>query len=150
MKIWQTTIPERLYGITIPAWGLMGFQKPTKTKPARYVWVQDVRTCGLTRFRIWCMNCATDEVYSYYGDVARDSIARLFARFADSLPLESIRKPEWDSAGDYAPQDRKPQRFDALRARPCDGMQVTERSVVDGCIVGKRRYSEVGYWARIS
>ena len=152
MKIHQTTSPERLYGITIPAWGLMGYQKPTATKPARYVWVQDVRTCGYTRFRIWCMNCQTDEVYSYYGDVSRDSIARLLAKFADNLPLENIRKPEWERAEDISacgPQDRKPQHFDAPRMKPDNKRVMTDKSVIDGVKVGPVRYSQEGYYSAI-
>lgn len=148
MRIYQTTVPERLYGVTIPAWALKGYQQPTETKPARYVWVQDVRTCGLTRFRIWCMNCSTDKIYSYIGDVSRDSVARLLAKFADSLPLECIRKPEWDCAGDYAPHDRKPQKMD-MRGRRENTRTLTDRSVIDGCYVGKRRYSQEGYYARL-
>lgn len=152
MKIRQTSHIEGLYGVTIPAWALIGYQEPTKTKPARYVWVQDVRSCGYERFKIWAMNCATDEVYTYFGDVRRDSVARLLAKYADSLPLENIRKPEWERARDIrecGPKDRRPQVFDAPRKKPDNVRTMTDRSAVDGVKVGPVRYSEEGYYSAI-
>lgn len=152
MKIRQTKSIESLYGVTIPKWALIARQEPTQTRPARYVWVQDVTTCGFERFRIWCMNCATDEVYSYFGDVKRDSVARLFTKFADNLPLECIQRPQWERASDIracGPKDRKPQVFDAPRKKPDNKHTMTQREVIDGCKVGKRTYSREGYYHTI-
>lgn len=148
MKIRQTKSIESLYGVTIPKWALIARQEPTPTHPARYVWVQDVTTCGFERFRIWCMNCATDEVYSYFGNVRKDSIARLFAKFADNLPLECIQRPQWERASDIracGPKDRKPQVFDAPRKKPDNVKAINNRSVIDGCRVGAYRHNEESY-----
>ena len=151
MNIRQETRARRLFGVKIPAYALTAYQQATATKPARYVWVEDVTQCGFERFRICCMNCATDEVYSYFGDVKRDSLARLFAKYADSLPLSCIHKPVWDNTGDIhacGPQDRHTSILNA-KARPKSAKGTTERSVVDGCTIGTRRYTEEAYFARL-
>lgn len=152
MKIRQTRRIENLYGITIPKWALVAYQEPTAKKPARYVWVQDVTTCAYERFKVWCMNCATDEVYTYYGDTKRDSVARLLAKFADELPLECIQRPEWERDTDIracGPRDRKPQVFDAPRKKPDNIRTMTQKEVIDGCRIGQRTYSREGYYSAI-
>lgn len=149
MKIRQTRTQESLFGTKIPKWALVAYQEPTPKKPARYVWVEDVTTCGYSKFRIRCMNCATDEIYSYFGDVNRDSIARLFAKFADALPLECIRRPEWERRSDVracGPHDRRPQVFDAPHKKPDNTKTMTQKEVIDGCKIGSRKYTREGYY----
>ena len=149
MKIRQNKTAIHLFGIPIPAHALVSYQKPTPTQAARYVWVEDVRTCGYSRFRICALNCATGERYSFFGDVRKDDTARAFARFADSLPLECIRKPEWGYSCECGPKDRRPQVFDAPRKKPENTRRINDRSVVDGCRIGQRTYTREGYYSTI-
>lgn len=142
----------KIYGHRVPAYGLWAYQKPTENKPARYLWVEDIRTCGYTAFRICALNCVTCEKYTWVANVQRDSIARLFAKFADSLPLANIRRPLYDTKADFeqvGPNARKPQGFDARRAKPDNKRAMTDKSVVDGAKVGPIKVSEVGYYTHV-
>lgn len=152
MKIRQLTHIETLFGKRLPAWALLAYQPSAPHHPARYLWVEDVTSCGYERFKIYQMDCSTDRITFWWGDVRRDSIARLFAKFADNLPLECIRRPQWEKASDIramGPQDRKPQVFDAKRKRPDNNRVMTQREVVDGCRIGSRTYTREGYYHAI-
>lgn len=148
MKIRQLTHIETLFGKRLPAWALLAYQEPAPHHPTRYLWVEDVTSCGYERFKIYQMDCSTDRVTFWWADVRRDSIARLFAKFADNLPLECIRRPQWEKASDIrvmGPQDRKPQVFDAPRKKPDNVKAINNRSVIDGCRVGAYRHNEESY-----
>ena len=152
MRISQLSRAKYIYGVKLPANALWAYQPAKYPYPARYLWVEDIRTCGYSQFRIRAMDCSTDRIYSYLGDVKRDSVAAAFAKFADNLPLEKICPPVWDTPEEMracGPKDRRPQRFDAKGKKPDNVKLINDRSVVDGCKIGGRRYSAEGYYSYI-
>ena len=129
--------------IRLPKYALYAYDKPAR---AYYV-ICDVRKCALVSFPVERIDAVTGEVSVLHGS-AITGVGVLFARFADSLPLSAIQAPEYGrfhGVHDIAPRDRKPQKFDR-RARPEKWPETGERSVVDGCVKGGRRYRQEGYY----
>lgn len=135
--------------IRLPKFAIYGKQE-TRGKCARFLWVNDPRECALVSFRVNAMDVETGEVYSFTVDAASSSIGRTFARYADSLPFDRIHAPVYRASNRDAdamgPHDRKPQAFDRRRSKPQRDTTMTDRSVVDGCVIGNRRYTQEGYY----
>lgn len=130
--------------IRLPRYALYAYDKPGR---AYYV-VRDVRKCALVSFPVERIDAETGVVSILHGSPVK-GIGVLFANFADSLPLSAIQAPEYGryhGVHDIAPHDRKSQTFNARRARPEKWPETGERSVVDGCVKGGRRYRQEGYY----
>ncbi len=135
--------------VRLPKFAIYGKQV-TRDKCARFLWVNDPRVCAYTSFRVNAMDVETGEVYSFTVDAATSSIGRTFARYADSLPIDRIHAPVYRASNSDAdtmgPHDRRPQTFDRRRSKPQRDTTMTDRSVVDGCVIGNRRYTQEGYY----
>lgn len=138
-----------LDGHYLPKWAIYARQERTATMPARWIYVLDPREPAHNfRFKVYALT-ETGERYSFWADSRFDRIGMQFADFVDQLPRERICAPVWriryaDQIGQ--PQERKPQKM-LLKGRYYNAKVTTDKSVVDGHIIGGHRYRQEGYYA---
>lgn len=147
MKIKQAlTYVGNLAGgaVKLPKWALYAYDGERRV----YYYLHDVRTCAYETFDVFTYDVGRN-MSGHIRARAVSGVGVLFARFADELPLECIHAPEYprfSHVAECGPHDRKPQTFDR-RGRPEHYGETGERSVTDGAMIGKRRYSRYG-WAK--
>lgn len=134
----------------LPKNALVCKQPATKTQPARFLYVLDVRKCAYQSFSIGVYVPSTGENYTFTGNSNKNAIAAAFARYADSLPLDKIQAPIWPithkiAMGAGAPHDKKVGQFDSKLFHEFAG-RTTETFVTANVKIGSRRYTEEGYW----